>query len=211
MCDKIPQTGHPLEMLGITARFLAPNRVIMTLDSIVQSHQPELQERKSSVIKRNTSLESTTVRPSARRSAAAADAASYVAPELRQAGTREPASPPRPIFLMAEELVQIWSSNERIFAVLRGLRMKRIRARAYLASPGCNRLLGHAYLERLETSRRQHIEQLRANRHAAWTLVSKFGSEFAPQSDLHCLGTSGSANQSCAANSQRHCTNCCSA
>lgn len=189
-CEQFPQQGYFPEMLGITARFLAPNQAIMSLDSIVRSHQPELQERKSSVIKRNTSREPANVRP---------------------ADTREPVSPPRPIFLMAEELVQIWSSNERIFAVLRGLRMKRVRARAYLASPGCNRLLGHAYLERLETSRRQHMEQLRANRHAAWSLVSKLGSEFAPQPDLHCLWTSGFAKKSCAANSQRHCTNCCSA
>ena len=76
-------------------------------------------------------------------------------------------SSPRPIFLVAERLVQIWSCNEREFMELRATRLNAARARAYLASPGCNRLLGQACLKRLETQRQEHLARLRANRRAA--------------------------------------------
>ena len=106
------------------------------------------------------------VRQAARRAPGCGDAVSYVPSDLHRARPQEPESSPRPIFLVADRLVQIWSSNEREFAELRALRLKVAQTRAYLASPGCNRLLGHACLERLETLRRKHLARLRANRRA---------------------------------------------
>ncbi len=84
-----------------------------------------------------------------------------------------PLTSPRSIFLLTEQLAQIWTSNERDLAELRGLRPKVAQARAYLASPGCNRSLGLSYLERLETTRRIHLARLRANRRSAWQLLSQ--------------------------------------
>ena len=118
-------------------------------------------------------------RPAASPAVGVGDVVSYVASDLHGAGEREPLalSSPRPIFLVAERLVQIWSSNEREFVELRALRIKVAGARAYLASPGCNRLLGHACLEHLETLRRNHLAMLRANRLAAWELMAELGAE----------------------------------
>jgi hypothetical protein len=121
---------------------------------------------------------------------------------------RTPISSPRPIFLVAERLVQIWSSNEREFIELRALRLKVARARAYLVSPGCNRLLGQACLERLETLRRNHLDRLRANRRAAWELMAEFGTEPPRQAESQSLWTSGRAGDSGISDSLRHSTQC---
>ena len=58
-----------------------------------------------------------------------------------------PLTSPRSIFLLTERLAQIWTSNERDLEELLGLRPRVAQARAYLASPGCNRSLGLAYLD----------------------------------------------------------------
>ena len=148
------------------------------------------------------------LRQAARRAPGGGDAVSCVPSDLHRARTREPESSPRPIFLVADRLVQIWSSNEREFAELRALRLKMARTRAYLASPGCNRLLGHACLERLETLRRKHLARLRANRRAAWELMAELGAELAPPAEPQSLWISGRARDLRIPDSRRHCTQC---
>jgi len=148
------------------------------------------------------------VRQAARRAPGGGDAVSYVPSDLHRDRPQEPESSPRPIFLVADRLVQIWSSNEREFAELRALRLKVAQTRAYLASPGCNRLLGHACLERLETLRRKHLAGLRANRRAAWELMAELGAELPSQVEPQSLWTSGRAGDACIPDSRRHCLQC---
>lgn len=148
------------------------------------------------------------LRQAARRAPGGGDAVSCVPSDLHRARTREPESSLRPIFLVADRLVQIWSSNEREFAELRALRLKMARTRAYLASAGCNRLLGHACLERLETLRRKHLARLRANRRAAWELMAELGAELAPPAEPQSLWISGRARDLRIPDSRRHCTQC---
>ena len=148
------------------------------------------------------------VRQAARRAPGGDDAVSYVPSEFHRARTREPQSSPRPIFLVADRLVQIWSSNEQEFAELRALRLKMAQTRAYLASPGCNRLLGNACLERLETLHRKHLARLRANRRAAWELMAELGADLTPQAETESLWSSGRARDSCIPDSRRHTTQC---
>jgi len=136
------------------------------------------------------------------------DAVSYVPSEFHRARTREPESSPRPIFLVADRLVQIWSSNEQELAELRALRVKMSRTRAYLASPGCNRLLGNACLERLETLHRKHLARLRANRRAAWELMAELGADPTSQAETESLWSSGRARDSCIPDSRRQTTQC---
>lgn len=107
-------------------------------------------------------------------------AISCLTPERNWAHNPAPLTSPRSNFLLTEQLVQIWSSNERDLAELRGLRFKAAQARAYLASPGCNRSLGLSYLERLETTRRIHLARLRANRRSAWQLLSQLDHKLPP-------------------------------
>ncbi|MGZ3380851.1 MAG: hypothetical protein ACXVBB_11385 [Isosphaeraceae bacterium] len=148
------------------------------------------------------------VRQAARRAPGCGDAVSYVPSDLHRARPQEPESSPRPIFLVADRLVQIWSSNEREFAELRALRLKVAQTRAYLAAPGCNRSLGHACLERLETLRRKHLARLRANRRAAWKLMAELGAELTPSAEPKSLWISGRARDLCIPDSRRHCTQC---
>jgi hypothetical protein len=148
------------------------------------------------------------VRQVARRAPGGGDAVSCVPSDFHRARTREPESSARPIFLVADRLVQIWSSNEQEFAELRALRVKTAQTRAYLASPGCNRLLGNACLERLETLHRKHLARLRANRRAAWELMAELGAELAPQAEPQSLWTSGRAGDSWIPDSRRHTTQC---
>ncbi len=147
-------------------------------------------------------------RQAARRTPGRDDAVSYVPSEFHRARTREPESSPRPIFLVADRLVQIWSSNEQEFAELRALRLKMAQTHAYLASPGCNRLLGNACLERLETLHRKHLARLRANRRAAWELMAELGADLTPQADTESLWSSGRARDSCIPDSRRQTTQC---
>ena len=148
------------------------------------------------------------VRQAARRAPGSGDAISYVPSDLHRARPQEPESSPRPIFLVADRLVQIWSSNEREFIELRALRLKVARARAYLASPGCNRLLGQACLERLETLRWTHLKRLRTNRHAAWELLAELGAEDPRQAEPQSLWISGRTRDLRIPDSRRHCTQC---
>ena len=148
------------------------------------------------------------VRQAARRALGVGDAVSYVPAHRRWARPQEPESAPRPIFLVADRLVQIWSSNEREFAELRALRLKVAQTRAYLASPGCNRLLGHACLERLETLRRKHLAGLRANRRAAWELLAELGAELPSQVEPQSLWISGRAGDLRIPDWRRHGTQC---
>ena len=148
------------------------------------------------------------VRQVARRAPEGGDAVSCVPSDFHRARTREPESSARPIFLVADRLVQIWSSNEREFAGLRALRVKMAQTRAYLASPGCNRLLGNACLERLEMLHRKHLARLRANRRAAWELIAELGAELAPQAEHQPLWSSGRARDSRIPDLRRHTTQC---
>jgi len=144
----------------------------------------------------------------ARRAPGGDDAVSYVPSDLHLACTQESESSPRPIFLVADRLVQIWSSNEQEFAELRALRLKMAQTRAYLASPGCNRLLGNACLERLETLHRKNLSRLRANRRAAWELMAELGAELTPRTETQSVWSSGRARESFSADSRRHTTQC---
>ncbi len=112
---------------------------------------------------------------------------------------------PREIFLITERLAQIWLSNERALAELQTLRVKTTRARAYLASPGCNLLLGRTYLERLETLRRQRLAELRANRLAAWALLSKLDSQCHPRAERQGPWSAVQYANACVCSSPRQC------
>ncbi len=146
------------------------------------------------------------VRQAARRAPGGDDAASCVPSDFHPARTREPESSPRPIFLLADRLVQIWSSNEQEFAELRGLRLKMAQTRAYLASANCNRMLGNTCLERLETLHRKHLARLRANRRAAWESMSELGANLTPEAATQPLWSSGRAGDSSIPDSRRHAT-----
>jgi hypothetical protein len=78
---------------------------------------------------------------------------------------------------LAERLVQIWTTNVRKFAELRASRAKMDRARAYLASPGCNGTLGRAQLKVLERKHWKHLADLRANRRRAWKVLARLDAE----------------------------------
>jgi len=147
-------------------------------------------------------------RQAARRAPGGEAAVSCVPTDFHPARTREPDSSPRPIFLVADRLVQIWSSNEQEFIELRALRLKMAQTRAYLAYPGCNRLLGNACLERLETLHRKHLVRLRANRRAAWELMAELGADLAPQGETQSLWSSRRGRESCSPDSRRLTTQC---
>jgi hypothetical protein len=69
---------------------------------------------------------------------------------------------PRPIFVVADRLVQIWLSNEQALNELPSLLRRRDSVRSYLSSPGCNPELGRTCLNRIEKS----VQELRARLHA---------------------------------------------
>ena len=146
------------------------------------------------------------VRQAARKKPGGRTGASSAPFDFHRAGTRGTNPSPRPIFLVADRLVQLWSSNEQEFAELRALRLKMARTRAYLASPGCNRLLGDANLERLETLHREHLARLRANRRAAWELVAELGAELAPHAEPQSPWTLGRVRNSVLSAARRHTT-----
>src|SRR5262249_55576894 len=79
------------------------------------------------------------------------------------------------VFSIFESLVRIVHSNERLFKDLETLSVKIRRARAYLAEPGCNRILGNANLGRLRAKRSGTLAQLRTNRIEAWEILSRLG------------------------------------
>ncbi len=102
---------------------------------------------------RDSTRDRAIVQPAARHTTLGSGAPSCFGLQPDRSSVQDPVSlsSRRPIFLSAERLVQIWSNNEREIMELRVLRLKAARARAYLLSPGCNRLLGRACLKRLET------------------------------------------------------------
>ena len=82
-------------------------------------------------------------------------------------------SPKRPIFLLAEQLVQTWIRNERDLAQLERLRMRSERARAYMRSTGSQSALVMVYLERLNEARRDCLIRLRSSRRQALVLLAR--------------------------------------
>jgi hypothetical protein len=76
---------------------------------------------------------------------------------------------------MVDRLVQIWVANEQELAELSKLRLRQREARAYLASAGCNRLLGSAYLDRLGKAMRDCCAQLGANDREVRSLLTELG------------------------------------
>jgi hypothetical protein len=97
---------------------------------------------------------------------------------------------PRPIFLAAAKLVQIWSSNEQALSELQELRQKIEKTRAYLASPDCHRHLAEAYLERLQKTEKEILAALRDNRRSAWELMAGLNVELGSQPGPDSLQTS---------------------
>jgi hypothetical protein len=175
---------------------------------MTRSCEPGSQERNMMMVDRIGGPEPGVFRHVARRAPGAGKPDSFACSDPQQARDQEPPSSPRPIFLVAERLVQIWSSNEQEFAELRALRLKMAQARNYLASPGCHQLLGRANLERLETLHRKHLARLRANRRAAWELVADLSAESGPQAEPQSLWASGRARNSYSSDSRRNSTQC---
>lgn len=99
----------------------------------------------------------------------------------------------RPIFLAAERLVQIWTSNEELLARLQDLDWKLRRARAYLARPDANRKLGQACLEHCETTRANYLARLRENRRLAQELLSRLDGEHAHSPKARAAACSATA------------------
>jgi hypothetical protein len=84
---------------------------------------------------------------------------------------------PRPIFVIAERLVQVWSSRERQIAELGVSRKKMERACVYLTKPACNQALGLAALEIAVKAHAKCLERLRASRREAHELVHRLDAE----------------------------------
>jgi hypothetical protein len=87
---------------------------------------------------------------------------------------------PRPIFVIAEQLVQLWIITERELAELESLRVKGEKARSYLRSAGSNALLGRAHLHRIETAYRTHLDRLQALQKQARELIDRLDREPGP-------------------------------
>jgi hypothetical protein len=109
----------------------------------------------------------------------------------RPAQSREPQSQERSIFVIAERLVQIWSSNEREIADLRTLRQREQRVRAYMSSPRSNLALGHACLERLEQAYKHHLARLCENRRELSRLLPRLDAELGSETAVPCLRSWG--------------------
>lgn len=73
------------------------------------------------------------------------------------------------------QYVAVYQSNEFLFAELKSVGLKLDRARAYIASPGANPVLGAAHLDRLKARRSAVLTLLRANRLQARALLSRNG------------------------------------
>jgi hypothetical protein len=113
------------------------------------------------------------------------------------------ASQTRPIFSIAQRLVQMWSTIEQELAQLRVLRLRRERVCAYLRTPGCNLVLGTAHLQRIDEARREHIARLRVCRCDAWTLVADLNRQPAPNASTSDMSPSRSAHDSPALGTRR--------
>lgn len=71
-----------------------------------------------------------------------------------------------------ERLVRLVRSNEALLSTLQDVKVATLRARAYLADPGCNVALGTAQVERLRRRRSAVLCRLRANRIEASHLLN---------------------------------------
>ena len=133
---------------------------------------------------------------------------SWVAARLYEGPPTESRHSPRPIFLAAARLVQIWSSNEMMLSELQELRQKIEKTRAYLASPGCHRHLAEAYLKRLQKAEKENLATLRENRRSAWELMAGLNADVGSQPGPDSRQTSGPADEfrdwDCPSHS-RHC------
>jgi len=135
-------------------------------------------------------LEPVGVRQEPRRAARGRKTSSVTAASLYEGPPTEPRLSPRPIFLAAAKLVQIWSSNEQALSELQELRQKIEKTRAYLASPGCHRHLAEAYLKRLQKTEKENLAALRDNRRSAWELMAGLNVELGSQPGPDSLQTS---------------------
>ncbi|WP_165226805.1 hypothetical protein [Aquisphaera insulae] len=78
---------------------------------------------------------------------------------------RSPSS--RPIFAVAERLVEIWSRNRRALATLKTLEHRADRVRIYMEGAEANLELARACLVRIREQRREQFAVLRTGHHDA--------------------------------------------
>ena len=78
----------------------------------------------------------------------------------------------RPIFVLAEELVQTWIRNEAELTELETLRKRKERVHAYMRATGSRPRLALAYLDRVENAQRDQLIRLRASRRTALSLMA---------------------------------------
>jgi hypothetical protein len=83
----------------------------------------------------------------------------------------------RSIFVLAERLVQVWSSRQLQIAELSVSRRNMERACVYLAKPACNQALGLAALEIAVKAHAKCLERVRAGRREAHKLVHRLDAE----------------------------------
>jgi hypothetical protein len=105
----------------------------------------------------------------------------------------------RPIFVIAEQLVQTWIRNEAELAELETLRTRKERANAYMRATGSHSRLALAYLERVESAQRDHLLRLRAGRRTALVLMACADGELESLRAKQHPGTSRRSTASCTA------------
>ncbi len=105
----------------------------------------------------------------------------------------------RPIFVLADQLVQTWIRNDADLAKLEELRRRRERGHAYMREPGCNWRLATAYLERVEEAKRVHLFRLRAGRRKALELMARATRELESGKATRAAGSSARSATSCSA------------
>ena len=96
----------------------------------------------------------------------------------------------RPIFVLAEQLVQTWLRNETDVAELERLRGESARANAYMQKPDCNKALAMAYLDRVAEARRNCLLHLRSCRHDVLALIARASAELASENSTRVSSTS---------------------
>jgi hypothetical protein len=79
----------------------------------------------------------------------------------------------RPIFVLADQLVQTWLRNGANLLELVKLRRRSDRARAYTRAHGTSSVLAQVYLARAEEARRQRLARLRNGRREAIVLLAR--------------------------------------
>jgi hypothetical protein len=114
---------------------------------------------------------------SARRQPWSRQAASSIPDSRETRSLNQGCITPRPIFVLAERLVQIRSKIERLLTELRVYRMRIDHTRAYLSSPWAHDTLARAYLEVLTATHERHLRQLRHHRRQAWRIADELNTE----------------------------------